>query len=214
LIAVQTFHVRITEIPVAGIRIELADQLIPVALTLSLFYLTISFVICLVDDIINFSGATFVEERVKQSREGYKKGEETFEKYIFHLLQRHLQKEPAELIAKELGPFLFVTNPNAEDFIAARANDLLQPHKSTLVLAETTFNEIIENVRRNFRAARRDAELNIPTGSPLRAYYYFRLFRVYLLEAAFPILVALIALLARMSTDVTGVLQHMLVSKQ
>ncbi len=214
LIAVQTFHVRITEIPVAGIKIELADQLIPVALTLSLVYLTISFVICMVDDIINFSGATFLEEHARQSREGFTKRHETLVKYLVYLLQQYLPKGDADSIAEELSSILFVINPDAEGIFATRAADLLRPHMASLVLANTTVDEIIKNVLRAFRSARRDVELKMMTKSPFRAYYYFRLFRIYLLEAAFPILLALVALLARISTEITGALQYLLISKQ
>ena len=212
LIAVQIFQVKITEIPIGGIKIELKDQLIPVALTLSLMYLTISFGVCLVDDNINFGKAPFVDEIIKESSEVVKSGRELLEKYIFDLLKRYIGKEDAQDIANELSGWMFAIDPNPEKRIAEQAISLLERHKNNMVLGQSTFDELIENVIRSFRAARRDFRPNTSSGSALRAYYYFRIFRIYLLEAAFPIFLAAAAFVVRMSSYVTEVLQRLLMA--
>ena len=81
-----------------------------------------------------------------------------------------------------------------------------------MVLGQSTFDELIENVIRSFRAARRDFRPNTSSESALRGYYYFMIFRIYLLEAAFPIFLAAAALVVRMSSYVTEVLQRLLMA--
>jgi len=213
LIAVQTFHVRITELPVAGIKIELVDQLIPVALFLSVIYLTIAFAVCLTDDVINFGGATFIDERVRESEENVRSGKELFAKYLFDLFKRYIPKDDADYIAKEIAPLLYGLGSDIEDAIAELADDRLKQFKASLPMSETTYGELIENVRRSYRAARKDAPQSFPAVRPgLRAYYYFRVFRVYVLEAAFPLVLATIALAARASHRATELLQYLLSS--
>lgn len=213
LLAVQIFRVRITELPVAGIKIELIDQLIPVALTLSLIYFVISFGVCLADDILNFQGSIFIDERVKKSVENIKSGEQLFAKYLSDILQRYLQKDDAKAIADELGGYMFVVSPDPEQRIAERGAELLKPHRKGKILADTTHTELIENIKRSYRAARRDHPLVSSIGKTdwsLRSYYYFRLFRIYVLEAAFPFVLAAFAFAARISGDFNGALQRLL----
>jgi hypothetical protein len=203
-------HVRITELPIAGIKIELVDRLIPVALFLSAIYLTAAFAVCLTDNVINFGGATFIDERVRESEENMRSGKELFAKYLFDLFKHYIPEDDADYIAKEIAPLLYGLGSDIEDAIAELADDRVKQFKASLPMSEITYGELIENVRRSHRAALRDAPLSFPTVWPVRAYYYFRVFRVYVLEAAFPLVLAAIALAAGASNRATELFQHLL----
>lgn len=211
LIIVQTFHVRIEEIPTVGLKIRLAEDLIPVVLTLSLVYFVISFVIHLADDMINYTGGSFVDQYVKESREVIDRASMTFENGLVSMLKRYVDIRDAESIAKELQRFLLVVGADHEQFMAERARHELNPYLDKNVIANEQFEEIARNILAHYRTSRRDAELNMKRSSPLRTYRYFRMVRVYALETAFPLVLSCLAFSARLIPHVTEWLKTTLV---
>src|SRR5262249_42932024 len=158
-----------------GIKIELAEQLLPVALTLSLIYLLISFLIYLTDDLINYTAGSFIQEHIKMSSS--EQSQAVFENSLVGLLKRNLDIRDAESIAKELRRFLFVIGPDHEDFMSKRVANELKIYADKQIIANDVLDEIKQNVLADYRAIRREAEDRIKASSPLKVYRYFRIFR-------------------------------------
>ncbi len=196
LIAVQAFHISIEKLPVAGIEIKLADKLLPVALTVSLIYVTISFAIYLIDDLVNMSSALFLEEKAKALANQSQQFKDELRQLVIFLTQG-LEAEEATKISEKIQPLLLDPNPDFTHKFSTRRRLNSDQDQSSI--------HAIEHINEFLFAAD-----TLMKPSSLKRYRRFRAFRLCVLEAALPLILAAIALSAVISAAVSGWLQHIL----
>jgi hypothetical protein len=194
LIVVRTFHVTVESVPTAGFKISLGPELLPFILTAGLMYYVISFLIYVVDDLINATVASYTKEFVEESRKSLAQARSQFQNQLVGMLKRYVDIRDAENISRELKRFLFVIGEDREEFMRGRVEHELKLYLDRGVIKGDQFEEIAYNVVAHFRSIREEARVNEPSARNVRRYYYFRLVRTYGLEVGLPLVLAMFAL--------------------